>query len=135
MITSILVVEDDRFIGEMYVRSLRHEGYEVDWIVDGKDAIDAAINKSYDLVLLDIMLPEKRGTEILHVLRGGEKNLAPNSKIIVMTNFDQDEESRAVMEHHVDAYLIKAEITPRKLLEIIKTMSDATALPPSPSAA
>lgn len=135
MITSILVVEDDRFIGEMYVRSLRHEGYEVDWIVDGKDAIDAAINKSYDLILLDIMLPEKRGTEILHVLRGGEKNLAPNSKIIVMTNFDQDEESRAVMEHHVDAYLIKAEITPRKLLEIIKTMSDATALPPSPSAA
>lgn len=135
MITSILVVEDDRFIGEMYVRSLRHEGYEVDWIVDGKDAIDAATNKSYDLILLDIMLPEKRGTEILHVLRGGEKNLAPNSKIIVMTNFDQDEESRAVMEHHVDAYLIKAEITPRKLLEIIKTMSDATALPPSPSAA
>ncbi len=134
MITSILVVEDDRFIGEMYVRSLRHEGYEVDWIVDGKDAIDAATNKSYDLILLDIMLPEKRGTEILHVLRGGEKNLAPNSKIIVMTNFDQDEESRAVMEHHVDAYLIKAEITPRKLLEIIKTMSDATALPPSPSA-
>ena len=135
MITSILVVEDDRFIGEMYVRSLRHEGYEVDWIVDGKDAIDAATNKSYDLILLDIMLPEKRGTEILHFLRGGEKNLAPNSKIIVMTNFDQDEESRAVMEHHVDAYLIKAEITPRKLLEIIKTMSDATALPPSPSAA
>ena len=135
MITSILVVEDDRFIGEMYVRSLRHEEYEVDWIIDGKDAIDAAINKSYDLILLDIMLPEKRGTEILHVLRGGEKNLAPNSKIIVMTNFDQDEESRAVMEHHVDAYLIKAEITPRKLLEIIKTMSDATALPPSPSAA
>ena len=123
MITSILVVEDDRFIGEMYVRALKHEGYEVDWIIDGNDAIEAATNKPYDLILLDIMLPEKRGTEVLQHLRGGEKNLAPTSKIIVMTNFDQDEESRAVMEHHVDAYLIKAEITPRKLLEIVANMS------------
>ncbi len=126
MINSILIIEDDRFIGEMYVRSLKHENYDVDWIIDGEDGLTAAINKPYDLILLDIMLPDKRGTEILQTLRGGEKDLVPQSKIIVMTNFDQNEESRAMMEHRVDAYLIKAEITPRKLLEIVKQLSTAS---------
>jgi DNA-binding response OmpR family regulator len=58
MIKAILIVEDDRFIGEMYVRSLKHEGYEVDWMVDGNDGLVAATNKQYDLILLDVMLPE-----------------------------------------------------------------------------
>lgn len=122
-IKTILCIEDDRFIGEMYVRSLQKAGYQVDWMVDGNDGLVAARNKPYDLILLDIMLPEKRGNEILKVLRGGEANLIPNTKIVVMTNFDQDEQSRLAMQHDVDAYLIKAEITPRKLLEVVNSLS------------
>lgn len=125
-IKNILIIEDDRFIGEMYVRSLQHAGYTVDWMVDGNDGLVAATNKEYDVMLLDIMLPEKRGTDILKALRGGDKNLIPNTKIIVMTNFDQDTESRIAMQHDVDAYLIKAEITPRKLLDVIAKL-DGTA--------
>lgn len=123
-IKTILCIEDDRFIGEMYVRSLRREGYDVDWMVDGADGLVAARNKQYDLIMLDIMLPEMRGTEILQALRGKE-DLIPDTRIVVLTNFDQDDESRLAMEHDVDAYLIKAEITPRKLLETIKEL-DAT---------
>ena len=118
-IKNVLIIEDDRFIGEMYVRSLQHAGYTVDWMVDGNDGLVAATNKPYDVMLLDIMLPEKRGTDILKALRGNGQDLIPNTKIIVMTNFDQDTESRVAMQHDVDAYLIKAEITPRKLLDII----------------
>ena len=70
-IKSILCIEEDRFIGEMYVRSLKKAGYDVDWMVDDNDALVAARNKHYDLMLLDIMLPERRGTEILQALRGG----------------------------------------------------------------
>lgn len=125
-IKSILCIEDDRFIGEMYVRSLKKAGYDVDWMVDGNDGLVAARNKHYDLILLDIMLPERRGGEILSALRGGEANLIPNTKIIVLTNFDQDEESRMAMEHDVDAYLIKAEITPKKLLAIIDKLDGHT---------
>ena len=121
-IKSILIIEDDRFIGEMYVRSLKKAGLDVDWMVDGNDGLVAARNKSYDLILLDIMLPERRGSEILEALRGGEEDLIPNSKIAVLTNFEQDSESRMAMEHNVDAYLIKAEITPRKLLDVINTL-------------
>ncbi|MGE5298880.1 MAG: response regulator transcription factor [Acidobacteriota bacterium] len=119
-IKKILIIEDDRFIGEMYVRSLKHEGFEVDWVVDGHDGLVAATNKPYDVILLDIMLPEMRGPEILKALRGNGVDKVPNSRIMVMTNFDQDTESRVAMQHDVDAYLIKAEITPRRLIEIIR---------------
>lgn len=119
-IKTILVIEDDRFIGEMYVRSLKHDGYDVDWVVDGHDGLVTATSKQYDLILLDIMLPEMRGQEILKILRGGKEDKIPNTRVMVMTNFDQDTESRMAMQHDVDAYLIKAEITPRRLIEIIK---------------
>lgn len=124
-IKSILCIEDDRLIGEMYVRSLRNAGYEVEWVVDGHDGLVTARNKEYDLILLDIMLPEMRGTDILKALRDSDTNRIPNTKIIVMTNFEQDDESRVAMEHDVDAYLIKAEITPRKLLEAIEQLGGA----------
>ncbi len=124
-IKTILCIEDDRFIGEMYVRSLQRAGYEVDWMVDGNDGLIAARNKSYDLILLDVMLPERRGTEILDALRNDKEDLIPNSKVIVMTNFEQDDESRMAMQYRADGYLIKAEITPRKLLAIIENLSQA----------
>jgi DNA-binding response OmpR family regulator len=127
-IKTILCIEDDRFIGEMYVRSLKKAGYDVDWMVDGNDGLVAARNKHYDLILLDIMLPERRGNEILAALRGGEEgDVIPDTRVIVMTNFDQDDESRAAMQHNADAYLIKAEITPKKLLSIIDKLNAATA--------
>lgn len=123
-IKTILCIEDDRFIGEMYVRSLKKAGYDVDWMVDGNDGLVAARNRHYDLILLDIMLPERRGGEILRALRSKEHDLIPNTKIFVMTNFEQDDESRQAMQQDVDAYLIKAEITPKKLLGIIQKIDN-----------
>jgi DNA-binding response OmpR family regulator len=123
-IKTILCIEDDRFIGEMYVRSLKKAGYEVDWVVDGNDGLIAARNKPYDAMLLDVMLPERRGTEILAALRGGTEDLIPNTRVIVLTNFEQDDESRTEMQKHADAYLIKAEITPKKLIEILHQLDE-----------
>lgn len=121
-IKTILCIEDDRLIGEMYVRSLRKAGYEVDWMVSGNDGLVAARNKPYDLILLDVMLPEQRGSDILGTLRSKERDMIPNTKVLVLTNFEQDEESRMAMEHRADGYLIKADITPRKLLAIIESL-------------
>jgi len=116
------MVEDDRFIGEMYVRSLKKQGYEVDWTVTGAQGFAAATSKTYDLILLDIMLPEAQGTEIMDQLRNGKEDKIPNTRVIILTNFEQDDESRLAMQQRADAYLIKAEITPRKLIEIIEQL-------------
>lgn len=118
------MIEDDRFIGEMYARSLKKAGYELDWMVDGNDGLVAARNKPYDLILLDVMLPERRGNDILEALRGKE-DLIPNTRVIILTNFEQDDESRLAMEKNADAYLIKADITPRKLLSVIEQLDAA----------
>ena len=126
-IKTILCIEDDRFIGEMYVRSLTRAGYSVDWMVDGNDGLIAARNKAYDLILLDVMLPERRGTEILEALRGDKEDLIPNTKVLILTNFEQDDESRMAMEKRADGYLIKAEITPSKLLSVIAQLDQPTA--------
>ncbi len=115
---SLLIVEDDRFIGEMYVRSLQNAQYTVDWIIDGNDAVAAIQSKPYDVILLDIMLPGLRGTDILDKIRD-DKSQNQTAKVIVLTNFDQDEASRSAMEGKADDYLIKADITPHKLVEII----------------
>lgn len=123
-IKNILCIEDDRLIGEMYVRSLEKAGYVVDWVINGSDALVAARNKPYDLLLLDVMLPEHKGNEVLNILRGGDTDQIPNTKVLVLTNFEQDEESRQAMELHADGYLIKADITPRKLIEIIEQLDD-----------
>ena len=123
-IKSILCIEDDRLIGEMYVRSLRKAGYEVDWMVSGNDGLVAARNKDYDLILLDVMLPERRGSEILDALRNDQNDFIPKTKVIVITNFEVDDKLRTSMEQRADEYLIKADITPRKLLSIIKEISE-----------
>ena len=123
-IRTVLIIEDDRFIGEMYVRSLRNSGYEVDWVTTGREGYAAASIKTYDLILLDIMLPEQTGTEVLNSLRNSPSgDLVAKSRIIVLTNFDQDDESRTTMQSQADGYLIKADITPRKLLDIIAQMT------------
>jgi DNA-binding response OmpR family regulator len=124
-IKTILCIEDDLFIGEMYARSLRKAGYEVELIGSGAEGMKAAIDNQYDLILLDILLPEKHGTEILQTLRG-DKDLVPHSRILVLTNFSQDDESRAAMQSKADGYLIKADITPRKLIEIIQSLQTAS---------
>ena len=125
MIKTILCVEDDRFIGEMYVRSLQKAGYDVTWVVDGNDGLVAARNQHFDLIILDLMLPEQRGDQILDALRNNDVDLIPNSKVLIMTNFEQDEASRSSILRRVDGYLIKADITPRKLIEVIRQVDGA----------
>jgi len=118
-VARILLIEDDHFIGEMYTRSLRSANYEVDWAVDGEEGFASAASGKYDLLLLDIMLPEKTGNEILRELKSPEDKI-PNTRVIVMTNFEQDESSRVAMEADADAYLIKADTTPRRMLEVVR---------------
>ena len=121
-IKTILCVEDDRFIGEMYVRSLQKAGYDVTWVVDGNDGLVMARSQPFDLIILDLMLPEQRGDQILDALRSDDTDLIPNSKILIMTNVEQDDAAKSAIMNRVDGYLIKADITPRKLIDVVNKM-------------
>lgn len=113
----VLCIEDERFIGELYKRALVKGGYAVDIIADGQQGLSAILTDKYDFVLLDIMIPQLLGIDVLHKVRAEKPDL--RAKIIITTNLEQDEASRAKIEQEADGYLIKAEITPRQLVEFL----------------
>ena len=115
----ILLIEDEHFISELYIRALTKAGYEVEVRVDGTEGLKEALSDKYDIILLDIMIPNLTGTEILKQLRGSDKASSLHSKIIITTNLEQGEEGRAAIETQADGYIVKAEITPRQLVEFL----------------
>lgn len=116
----VLCVEDEEFIGELYKRALNREGYDVDVIADGAEGLEKAKSNLYDIVLLDIMIPGMLGMDVLTELRKVTPKL--KAKIIITTNLEQNDEARQAVESMADAYIIKAEITPRQLVEFLNKL-------------
>ncbi len=117
----ILIIEDEHFISELYVRALSRAGFSVRVEVDGQKGLELAQTDQYDIILLDLMIPTITGIEVLRHLRGPN---APKlkAKIVITTNLEQREEIRTDIESQADAYLVKAEITPKELVQFLGTI-------------
>jgi len=119
---SVLCIEDEHFIAELYTRALTKAGYDVTTIIDGVEGLTAAQSNKYDIILLDLMVPNLNGIEILRALRDPARVPPVRSKIIVTTNLEQREDVRSDIEKQADGYLVKAEITPGELVEFLDTI-------------
>jgi CheY-like chemotaxis protein len=119
----VLCIEDEHFISELYERALTNAGYQVSNVVDGVAGLAEAKTNQYDIILLDIMLPNMSGLEILNELRDPSKTPELKAKIIVTTNLDQGEEGRNAVEHRADGYIVKAEVTPKQLVEFLQQLA------------
>ncbi len=115
----ILIIEDEHFITELYTRALTKAGYQVENVIDGIEGLKQAQTDRYDIILLDIMIPNLMGTEILHRLRDPKQTPKLHGKIILTTNLDQGDEGRAATEKYADGYIIKADITPKELVSYL----------------
>lgn len=116
----ILVVEDEEFLRDLYVRILKGEGYTVDQAKDGVEAFSALQKGGYDLVLLDIMMPIVNGLDILKKLSKIPPQ-EPNKVILILTNLDQDIAVAEGLSYGIRGYLLKNTISPEKLrLEVRK---------------
>lgn len=113
----VLCIEDEHFINELYDRALTKAGYEVKVVIDGKEGLKEAQTNQYDIILLDIMIPNLTGTEVLKKLRANMPHL--KAKIIITTNLEQGKEDRAAIERQADGYIVKADLTPRELAEFL----------------
>jgi two-component system, OmpR family, response regulator QseB len=99
----VLLVEDDRMIAQGLQTALRQDGYTVDWMADGKSA-DAALQSSqFDLVLLDLGLPERDGLTVLRELRR-HGNATP---VIILTARDELQDRVDGLDAGADDYIVK----------------------------
>ncbi len=116
----VLCIEDERFIGELYTRALTKSNYEITVVASGKEGLERAKSNTYDIILLDLMVPDLLGVDVLSDLRQSMPNL--RAKVIVTTNLEQGKPAREKAEQQADGYIIKAEVTPRQLVEYLDTL-------------
>ena len=120
MAKKILIVEDDKFLRELIARKLTDEGFEIVEAVDGEDGIKKIKETKPDLVLLDLILPNIDGFEVLSRVKG-DVSLA-SIPIIILSNLGQKEEVEKGLELGAADYLIKAHFTPGEIIEKIKNI-------------
>jgi two-component system response regulator HydG len=112
---TILIVDDDKSILRTFARILQKNGYEIDAVETGKEALEKADTKKYDLALLDIRLPDMDGTELLAKMK---KQLQTSIKIMI-TGFPSLETGVKALDEGADAYLVKP-VKPEELLMLIE---------------
>ncbi|MBS1208936.1 MAG: two-component system response regulator [Proteobacteria bacterium] len=99
----LLLVEDDRMIGEAVLDLLRADGYAVDWVRDGGMADVALSGNEYDLVLLDLGLPGKDGIDVLRSLRARKQR----TPVLIATARDSVPQRVAGLDAGADDYIVK----------------------------
>ena len=99
----ILLVEDDRLVGEAVQQALRDAAYASDWVQDGETALSALTTQAYGLMLLDLGLPRKDGFEVLKETRKGQHTLP----VIIMTARDAVADQVRGLDAGADDYLVK----------------------------
>jgi len=115
----VLVVEDDQFIRDLYVETLRDEGYAIDSAINGTEGLKKILESKYDLVLLDIIMPDMDGLTVAQQVRANPIGAVNAKTIVFLTNLDKDEEIQRALKLG-DGYIIKSKITPGDLLEEVK---------------
>jgi DNA-binding response OmpR family regulator len=99
----ILVVEDDRAISDAVDYALREAGYDVDAVGDGDVALERARDRSYDLMVLDLLLPGRRGIDVCRTLRAEQNDLP----IVMLTALDAEADRVHGLDIGADDYVTK----------------------------
>ncbi|CAK1222741.1 MULTISPECIES: response regulator transcription factor [Fructobacillus] len=98
----ILIVEDEENLAKFVSLELKHEGYDVETVLNGREGLDKALNEDFDLILLDLMLPELNGFEVARRLREVKK-----TPIIMMTARDSVIDRVSGLDYGADDYVVK----------------------------
>lgn len=98
----ILIIEDEKNLARFVDLELKHEGYETDIRYDGRSGLEAALDEDWDVILLDLMLPELNGLEVCRRIRP-----LKDTPIIIMTARDSVMDRVAGLDQGADDYIVK----------------------------
>ena len=113
MDAKILIVEDERDIAELLRYNLQEAGFETDYVRNGADALQWAVEKTPDLILLDLMLPEVDGTIVCRLLKNDPRT--KSIPIVMVTAKDEEKDRVAGLELGADDYITKP-FSPREVV-------------------
>lgn len=114
----VLLAEDDKDLLEIFSLKLKISGFNLLTATNGQDALDLIKKEKPDLVLLDLVMPEMDGYQVLTAL-GKDKSLKGKTLVYVWSNLTQNSEIEKAKKLGADGYLIKSDYTPSKLVEKI----------------
>jgi DNA-binding response OmpR family regulator len=128
----VLLVEDEEFIRDLFKRQLDLSGFTTDAFGTGQEGLTALTRNNYDLALLDIMLPDINGLQILQNIRqnANTKNLV----VVLLTNLGQDAVIKQGFELGADGYLVKAAYTPDQIVQEVKNILQKKGVGQAPAA-
>lgn len=112
----ILLVEDDVFIAEIYKKKFESAGFEVVNAASGKQVLKELMENRYDVTLLDLVLPEMGGFDILHEVRTAP-GYPKDVRIIIFSNLSSAEDREKAVKFGADGFISKTEHTPSKVVE------------------
>lgn len=115
---TILLVEDDDNLANVYQMRLEAEGFKVVRVANGEDALQAALQSSPSLILLDVMMPKVSGFDVLDILRNTPETA--ETKIIMLTALSQDADKQRAEALGVNDYLIKSQVVIADVVDRIK---------------
>ncbi len=114
----ILLVEDDDALASTYLMRLQAEGFDVQRVSNGEDALAAAKNYKPNLVLLDAMMPKVSGFDVLDILRNTPETA--NLKVIMLTALSQESDKQRAQGLGVDDYMVKSQVVMSDVVDRIK---------------
>ena len=120
MANKVAIVEDDQAIAQMYRIKFEAEGYDVDTAENGLLGLELAENMKPDIILLDLMMPEMNGGEMLAKLRA--TTWGRNIKVVVLTNMGEQEIPEEIKQLNVSAVILKADMTPKQVADLVKKL-------------
>lgn len=113
----ILVVEDEPLLRETYQLILSTQPYVCDYAENGKVALELCKTKQYDLILLDIMMPQMNGVQFIEKLDNKEDMKA---KIIVMSNLSSGRDLEKMRELGIQKSMLKSDVSPKQLIAAVR---------------
>lgn len=118
MAKRILIVDDDQRLLNLYEGNLRAQGFIVSGEPDGERALEALKVEKPDLIILDIMLPQIHGLDILDIIKSTKDY--QGIKIVVLTALSDDTTKQKAMELGASDYLVKSDVTMEEVLDSVK---------------
>lgn len=125
---NIVVAEDDQMLAEIYQTRLQLAGHDCHVAPDGLSALNLIHETRPDLVLLDLMMPQLSGDEVLARMRASD--WGKNIKVIILTNISEAEAPESLKTLAFERYIVKVNLAHNQLAEIVEaTLNGATSTP------